>query len=57
MNRKQVRLADGRYIKQITPDLFYLYDEFGNKLAELPAEHVSDENLCTDNKPESDPAD
>lgn len=56
MNRKQIRLPDGRYLKQITPDLFYLYDEFGTKISELPVEHISEQLTCQDNTPESDPA-
>ncbi len=61
---KRQRLADGRYLVQITPHLFHVLDEFDNKIDEVIAVNIElatvktqDTNECsTTSTPASRPA-
>jgi hypothetical protein len=39
-HRKRYRLADGRYLYELTPSVFILQNAFQNALCELPVEYI-----------------
>lgn len=40
MSKKRHKLADGRYLYEMTPDRFLLQNQFQNAIAELTVESV-----------------